>query len=209
MSETSRNGAEAPEETEAAAGAAQHGLAERLLEQTIFSSRWLMAPFYLGLVISLGVLMVKFIQELVELIPQTLALKDTEIILSVLTLVDLSLAGNLLLMVIFSGYENFVSKIDVAQHKDRPEWMGKVDFSNLKLKLIASVVAISAIHLLKSFMNITHVDKDELFWLVVIHMAFVVSGVLLALMDRISEHGGRAKGKKQAGGAAGTVRPPP
>jgi uncharacterized protein (TIGR00645 family) len=87
--------------------------------------------------------------------------------------------------------------------------MGKVDFSNLKLKLIASVVAISAIHLLKSFMNITHVDKDELFWLVVIHMAFVVSGVLLALMDRISEHGGRAKGKKQAGGAAGTVRPPP
>jgi uncharacterized protein (TIGR00645 family) len=161
----------------------EHHAVERGVERLIFASRWLMAPFYIGLVISLGILMVKFVQELIELIPDVLHLKDTEIIVGVLSLVDLSLAGNLLLMVIFSGYENFVSKIDVAHHKDRPEWMGKVDFSGLKLKLIASIVAISGIHLLKSFMNISQVDKADLFWLVVIHMAFVVSGVLLALMD--------------------------
>ena len=104
-----------------------------------------------------------------------------------LTLIDLSLAGNLVLMVIFSGYENFVSKIDVASHKDRPDWMGTVDFSGLKLKLIASIVAISGIHLLKSFMSIEDMNKDNLMWLLILHGTFVVSGVLLALMDYISE----------------------
>jgi uncharacterized protein (TIGR00645 family) len=104
-----------------------------------------------------------------------------------LTLIDLSLAGNLVLMVIFSGYENFVSKIDVASHKDRPDWMGTVDFSGLKLKLIASIVAISGIHLLKSFMSIDEMDKGNLMWLLVLHGTFVLSGVLLALMDYITE----------------------
>jgi uncharacterized protein (TIGR00645 family) len=160
---------------------------ERTLERGIFASRWLMAPFYLGLVFSLLLLMLKFVQELVKFIPQVMVLKDTEVILGVLTLIDLSLCGNLLLMVIFSGYENFVSKIDVGEHRDRPQWMGTVDFSGLKLKLIASIVAISGIHLLKSFMNIHSVTKEDLFWLVTIHMAFVVSGVLLALMDWITE----------------------
>jgi uncharacterized protein (TIGR00645 family) len=158
---------------------------ERSLERFIFASRWLMAPFYVGLVAALFALMVKFLQELVHLLPLVLELKDSQVILAVLTLVDLSLAGNLLLMVIFSGYENFVSKIDVGEHKDRPEWMGKVDFGGLKLKLIASIVAISGIHLLKSFMDIDNVDKADLMWLVVVHMAFVVSGVMLALMDWI------------------------
>lgn len=176
-----------------------HGPVERFIEQFMFTSRWLMAPFYVGLVVSLAILMVKFVQELIHLVPHTLELKDTEIILSMLTLVDLSLAGNLLLMVIFSGYENFVSKIDVAKHKDRPEWMGKVDFSGLKLKLIASIVAISGIHLLKSFMNIGQVDKNDLMWLVIVHMTFVISGVLLALMDRIT---GDTKRKKKAKAAA-------
>jgi uncharacterized protein (TIGR00645 family) len=162
-------------------GAAQS--MERSLERFIFASRWLMAPFYVGLVAALFALMVKFLQELVHLLPLVLELKDSQVILAVLTLVDLSLAGNLLLMVIFSGYENFVSKIDVGDHKDRPEWMGKVDFGGLKLKLIASIVAISGIHLLKSFMDIANVDKADLMWLVAVHMAFVVSGVMLALMD--------------------------
>ena len=160
---------------------------ERAMERGIFASRWLMAPFYLGLVVSLLLLMLKFMQELVKFIPQVMSLKDTEVILGVLTLIDLSLCGNLLLMVIFSGYENFVSKMDVGEHRDRPEWMGRVDFSGLKLKLIASIVAISGIHLLKSFMNIHSVTKEDLFWLVTIHMAFVLSGVLLALMDWITE----------------------
>ena len=146
-----------------------------------------MAPFYVGLVVCLALLMLKFIQELLHMIPGVFAAKDSEVILAVLTLVDLSLAGNLLLMVIFAGYENFVSKIDTADSEDRPEWMGKVDFSGLKLKLIASIVAISGIHLLKSFMNIDKVDKTDLAWLVGVHMAFVVSGVLLAFMDYLVE----------------------
>lgn len=162
---------------------------ERRFEQVIFASRWLLAPFYLGLVIALGMLLVKFVQELFHILPHVLDMAEKDMILMILTLIDLSLAGNLLLMVIFSGYENFVSKMDVADHVDRPDWMGKVDFSGLKLKLIASIVAISGIHLLKSFMNIKSTSHEELMWLVIIHMTFVVSGVLLALMDRLTEAG--------------------
>ena len=151
----------------------------------MFHSRWLMAPFYLGLIISLGLLLVKFCQELIHIAPTILAAEESDVILMVLTLIDMSLAGNLLLIVIFSGYENFVSKIDVHEHPDRPDWMGHVDFSNLKIKLIASIVAISGIHLLKAFMSINTVGTDHLMWLVIVHIAFVVSGVLLATMDWI------------------------
>jgi uncharacterized protein (TIGR00645 family) len=169
----------------------RHGGIEGIVERGLFASRWLMAPFYLLMVLALGALLVKFCQELFTMLPQVLEMKDTDVILAILTLIDLSLAGNLLLMVVFSGYENFVSKMDVGDHQDRPEWMGKVDFSGLKLKLIASVVAISGIHLLKSFMSIgkTPITPDkqtELMWLVMIHLVFVVSGVLLALMDWIT-----------------------
>jgi uncharacterized protein (TIGR00645 family) len=144
-----------------------------------------MAPFYVGLVAALALLLAKFIQELVHVIPHVLSLGESDVILAVLTLIDLSLAGNLLLMVIFSGYENFVSKIDVGDHKDKPEWMGKVDFSGLKLKLIASIVAISGIHLLKSFMDIHNIAKEDLFWMVTVHVTFIFSGLLFALMDYI------------------------
>lgn len=161
---------------------------ERRFEQIIFASRWLLAPFYLGLVIALALLLVKFTQEVFHIVPHVLDMAEKDVLLAVLTLIDLSLAGNLLLMVIFSGYENFVSKIDVANHEDRPDWMGKVDFGGLKLKLIASIVAISGIHLLKAFMNLPNVAHDELMWLVIVHMTFVVSGVLLALMDRLEGH---------------------
>ena len=164
---------------------------ERSLERLIFASRWLMAPFYVGLVLALAMLLVKFVQELLHYVPGVLAMKEGDLVLAVLALVDLTLAGSLVLMVIFSGYENFVSKIETDDHADRPEWMGTLDFSALKLKLVASIVAISAIHLLKAFMNVSAVSKDDIFWLVVVHMAFVVSGVLLALMDWISE---KAKG---------------
>lgn len=157
--------------------------AERYLERTIFASRWLMAPFYAGLIVSLALLMVKFLQELAHMLSDMFVMKDTEVILAVLSLIDLSLAGNLLIIVVFSGYENFVSKLEVGEHEDRPEWMGKVDFGGLKLKLIASIVAISAIHLLKAFMDIHKVSSEQIYWLVVIHLSFVVSGVLLALMD--------------------------
>ena len=160
---------------------------ESPLERIICGARWLMAPFYLGLIGSLAVLMFKFIQELFHFFPLVVSADESQVILWVLTLIDLSLAGNLVLMVIFSGYENFVSKIDVASHKDRPDWMGTVDFSGLKLKLIASIVAISGIHLLKSFMSIEEMDKGNLMWLLILHGTFVLSGVFLALMDYITE----------------------
>ncbi len=160
--------------------------AERALEAVLFASRWLMAPFYLGLVVALVALMCVFVHELITHVPDILVLNETEVIIWTLSLIDLSLAGNLLLMVIFAGYENFVSKIDTEGHPDRPDWMGKIDFSGMKLKLIGAIVAISAIHLLKAFISIHDYEYNELVMLVVIHMAFVASGVLLALMDYIS-----------------------
>lgn len=160
---------------------------ERLIENTIFATRWVMAPFYLGLAAALVLLLIKFLQELFHTIPIVFQMSESQLVLSILSLIDLSLAGNLLLLVIFSGYENFVSKIDNADHKDRPEWMGKIDYSGMKLKLVASIVAISAIQLLRAFMNIEQRDNIELAWLVGIHLTFVVSGVLLALMDRLTE----------------------
>ena len=107
-------------------------------------------------------------------------------VLAVLSLVDLTLTGSLIVIVIFSGYENFVSKIDESEHKDWPEWMGKIDFTGLKLKLLSSIVAISAIQLLKSFMNVKNVSDRDLMWLVIIHVVFVASGVLLAWTDKIA-----------------------
>ncbi|MBF0248673.1 MAG: TIGR00645 family protein [Alphaproteobacteria bacterium] len=158
---------------------------ERYLERLIFASRWIMAPFYLGLVVSLAMLLVKFMQELLHVAPMVFTMSETAVILTILSLIDLSLAGNLLLMVIFAGYENFVSKIDTGDHEDRPDWMGKVDFSGLKLKLIASIVAISGIQLLRAFMNVQETTKEDLMWMLIIHMTFVTSGVLLALMDKL------------------------
>jgi uncharacterized protein (TIGR00645 family) len=157
-------------------------------EKGLFASRWLMAPMYLGLVVALAMLTVIFLRELVYYAPQILTLSPEKTILVVLTLIDLTLAANLLLIVMFSGYENFVSKFDFDAGTDRPEWMGKVDFGGLKMKLIASIVAISGIHLLKRFMEIGDpstpaADDRTLMWLTVIHLTFVVSGVLMALMD--------------------------
>lgn len=159
---------------------------ERSFERTIFASRWLMAPFYVGLIGALAMLLGKFIEEFAATLLKFSSLGETEMILAVLSLVDMSLAGNLLLMVIFAGYENFVSKIHTENHEDRPDWMGKVDFSGLKIKLIASIVAISAIQLLKAFINVRGQTPVDLGWMVGIHLTFVVSGVLMALMDRLS-----------------------
>ncbi len=164
---------------------------ENALEKTLFASRWLMAPFYLGLVIALIGLLVTFAREIVVESEHLLSLRETDVVVWILTLIDLSLAANLILMVIFSGYENFVSKMDVGEHPDRPTWMGKIDFSAMKLKLIASIVAISAIQLLKAFMEIERINKVDLMWLVIVHLTFVASGVLLALMDWISEKSDR------------------
>ncbi len=165
---------------------------ESRFERGLFASRWLIAPMYLGLAIALGMMTVIFVRELVYYLPQLLELSAEKAILVVLTLIDLTLAANLLLIVMFSGYENFVSKLDIPDTADRPEWMGKVDFSGLKMKLIASIVAISAIDLLKRFFEIGAAGKDpvveanELYWLIIVHLTFVFSGVLMAVMDFLS-----------------------
>ncbi|MFN3577762.1 MAG: TIGR00645 family protein [Tabrizicola sp.] len=162
---------------------------EARFERGLFASRWLMAPMYLGLAVALGMLTVIFVKELIHYLPQMMQLSAEKMILVALTLIDLTLAANLLLIVMFSGYESFVSKFDFDAGEDRPGWMGKVDFGGLKMKLIASIVAISGIHLLKRFMEISDLEtattfgETELFWLVTIHLTFVVSGVLMALMD--------------------------
>jgi uncharacterized protein (TIGR00645 family) len=161
-------------------------LLERAVESIIFTSRWLMAPVYLGLIGALAILIVTFFRELYLQAPQILQMDETDIILLVLTLIDLSLAGNLVLIILFSGYENFVSKMDSAHaDRDRPEWMGTLDFSGLKIKLIASIGAISGIHLLKIFMNLEHYSVTQLTWYVAIQLTFIVSGVAFALMDLI------------------------
>lgn len=162
---------------------------ERWLETGLFRSRWLMAPFYVGLVVALAALLVVFVNEAWHELSHLTSMSPEEAILMVLALIDLSLAGNLLLIVIFSGYENFVSKIDTGDDEDRPGWMGTVDFSGLKMKLIASIVAISAIALLRAFMQLAEghdIPDRNLAWLVGIHVTFVVSGVLLALMDLLA-----------------------
>jgi uncharacterized protein (TIGR00645 family) len=160
--------------------------AERILEGFLFRSRWLLAPFYLFLVFALAVLLVKDGQELVHLFVHALRAEGSRTILDVLSLIDLTLTGSLVIIVIFSGYENFVSRIDESEHKDWPEWMGRIDFSGLKLKLMSSIVAISAVQLLRAFTNVTQVSDRDLLWYVIIHLVFVVSGLVLALADRVA-----------------------
>jgi uncharacterized protein (TIGR00645 family) len=160
---------------------------ELLLERLLFASRWLLAPFYLGMIVALGLLLFAFVRELIVELSHIGTLNAEGGILLALSLIDLSLTGNLLLIVMFSGYENFVSKIDAADHEDRPSWMGTVDFSGLKLKLIASIVAISGIALLRACLTLgdanSTIDSEHVRWMVIIHLTFVVSGVLLAVMD--------------------------
>ena len=162
---------------------------ERYLEKTIFNSRWILAPFYLGLVLGIILLFIKFIQKTVMMFNTVFSASVSDVIVNILVLVDLSLVASLLLIIIFSGYEIFVSKIDTGDHVDRPSWMGKVDFSGLKLKVIGAIVAISANDLLKSFMDIPNElsegEADKLMWKVIIHMTFVLSGLLFAIMDKV------------------------
>lgn len=156
---------------------------EHFIEILIFNSRWILVPFYLGLVISIALLLVKFIKEFVGFIPIALSGSGSDVIISVLTLIDVVMIANLLLIIIFAGYENFVSKIDTGDSEDRPSWMGHVTFSDLKMKLIGSIIAISAIELLKAFLSIDKYTNTELAWQVGIHMTFVVSALLFAVTD--------------------------
>jgi uncharacterized protein (TIGR00645 family) len=161
---------------------------ERLVENLLYSSRWLLAPIYLGLSIALVLLGFKFFQEIVHTAPLLLQLKETELVLLTLSLVDMALVGGLLIMVMLSGYENFVSSIDINEEQEKLSWLGKLDSGSLKQKVAASIVAISSIHLLKAFMNAEQMPNDKLMWFVIIHLTFVVSALGMAVVDKMNKH---------------------
>ena len=157
---------------------------ERALERTIFATRWLLVPFYLGLIGGLAVLLLAFTQKALGLLGSVWTAEPTDLALGILALVDLCLMANLIVMIILAGYESFVSRLDVSG--ERLAWMGRIGFGDLKLRLVASIVAISAIHLLEDFMEVGHIADRELAWRLGLHAMFVLSGLLLACMDRIA-----------------------
>jgi len=155
---------------------------ERFLANLLFATRWLLAPIYLGLSITLLVVAIKFFQEVVHLLPKITSIPETELVLIILTLIDLALLGSLVVMVMLSGYENFVARFE---NTDKLGWLGKLDANSLKLKVAISIVAISSIHLLKAFMDAPEIGNDKLMWYVIIHLTFVVSAVAMGLLDKV------------------------
>ena len=161
---------------------------ERIAEKFLYASRWLLAPIYLGLSFGLLILGVKFFQEIIHILPLIFETSETNIVLLILSLIDISLVGGLIVMVMLSGYENFVSTIDLDEGSEKLSWLGKMDASSLKQKVAASIVAISSIHLLKAFMNAQSIENDKLMWYVIIHLTFVVSAIGMAYVDSINKH---------------------
>ncbi|MEH6492174.1 TIGR00645 family protein [Halopseudomonas sp.] len=161
---------------------------ERLLENMMYSARWILAPIYFGLSFALLALAVKFFQELAHLAPHLLEIAEADLILVVLSLVDMALVGGLLVMVMISGYENFVSQLDIEDGREKLSWLGKMDSGSLKMKVAASIVAISSIHLLKVFMNAQNIPNDKLMWYVIIHMTFVVSAFGMGVLDKLAKN---------------------
>ncbi|TVO59314.1 TIGR00645 family protein [Denitromonas halophila] len=161
---------------------------EKFFERTMYASRWLLAPIYLGLSLALLALGLKFFQEVFHVLPHVFSTPETDLILLVLSLIDMALVGGLLVMVMFSGYENFVSQLDIGDEAEKLNWLGKMDSSSLKNKVAASIVAISSIHLLKVFMNASNLDSDKLLWYVIIHLTFVVSAFAMGYLDKITRH---------------------
>jgi len=160
---------------------------EKKVEMLIYASRWLMAPMYLGLSLVLLVLGIKFFQEIFILLPNILTTKETDLILVVLTLIDIALVGGLIVMVMFSGYENFVSRLDIDDSSEKLSWLGKVDSGSLKNKVAASIVAISSIHLLKVFMDTQNIDNDKIKWYLLIHITFVLSAFVMGYLDKLTK----------------------
>jgi uncharacterized protein (TIGR00645 family) len=159
---------------------------ERWVEKLLFASRWILAPVYLGLSLTLIVLGLKFFQELFHVGFIVFTAPESDLVLTLLALIDLVLVASLIVMVMFSGYENFVSRLDVEESGEKLGWLGKLDAGTLKLKVAASIVAISSIHLLRAFMNATQIPNDKLMWYVIIHLTFVVSAVMMGVLDKMS-----------------------
>jgi len=161
-------------------------MVEKFLEDLLFACRWLLAPLYLGLSLALIALAIKFFQEAFHVLHEVTTLAEADLVLIVLAMIDIALVGSLIVMVMFSGYENFVSRIDHDAGTDAPAWLSKLDSGTLKLKVAASIVAISSIHLLRVFMDAQQIANDKILWYVVLHLTFVVSAVLLGVLDKIS-----------------------
>lgn len=163
---------------------------ERTIEKLLFASRWLLAPVYLGMSLALLALGIKFFMELFHLLTHVVSFSEADLVLVLLALVDMVLVGTLIVMVMFSGYENFVSRLEVAEDTEKLGWLGTLDSNSLKLKVAASIVAISSIHLLRKFMAIegmeTELQLSKLKWYVIIHMTFVFSALLMGVLDRIT-----------------------
>ena len=158
---------------------------EQVTEKALFGSRWILAPIFLGLSLALLALGFKFFQEAFHVFSTLITMEESDLVLKVLAMIDISLVGSLIVMVMFSGYENFVSTID-AKGTETLGWLGKMDSGTLKLKVAVSIVAISSIHLLRIFMQAEQIDNDKIMWFVILHMTFVVSAVLLGVLDKMS-----------------------
>lgn len=161
---------------------------EKTVERMMYAARWLLAPIYIGLSLALLALTIKFFQEVVHVLPHVLDLSENDLILAILSFIDMGLVGGLLVMVMFSGYENYVSSIDIGKDAERLSWLGKLDTGSLKNKVAAAIVAISSIHLLRIFMGIQEIANDKLVWYVIIHLTFVLSALVMAFIDRFSRH---------------------
>lgn len=161
---------------------------EHSIERLMYASRWILAPIYAGMSLALLALFVKFFQELYHFLPHILEIDESHLILTLLTLIDLSLVGSLIVMVMFSGYENFVSRLDIEEGTEKLDWLGTHDYGSLKMKVAGSIVAISSIHLLKVFMDIEGTNNDKILWYVLVHLALVVSALLMGFLDKMTKH---------------------
>lgn len=160
---------------------------ENLIEKTMYASRWLLAPIYLGLSIAILLLGLKFFQEIIHIVPAIFEMSEVSLILKILSLIDIALVGGLLVMVMFSGYENFVSQLNIEEGSEKLDWLGKMDAGTLKNKVAASIVAISSIHLLKQFMELEQIHNDKIMWYVIVHLTFVLSAVAMGTLDKITK----------------------
>jgi uncharacterized protein (TIGR00645 family) len=159
---------------------------EALLERCMYAARWLLAPIYLGLSLAIVLLGIKFFEEVIHVFPLILDMSEAELVLVILSMIDLALVGGLLVMVMFSGYENFVSRLDSVDPEDGLSWLGKMDSGSLKNKVAVSIVAISSIHLLQIFMNAQNVNNDKIMWYVILHLTFVLSAFCMGYLDQVT-----------------------
>ena len=156
---------------------------EKLIERLLYSARWLLAPIYLGMILILVALLIEFFQSVTYLLLNVHTMEEMDVTLKALTLIDVALVAGLIVMVMYSGYENFVSKLDIDEGTEKLSWLGKMDTGSLKAKVAASIVAISSIQLLKVFMNSQNIPNDKLKWYLLFHLTFVASAFVMGVLD--------------------------